>query len=119
MMEIVVYALLAIGLFFQAMGAIALHRFPDVYTRMHGTTKCTTLGSIFMCSGVVVYGAVLAFSGEAQYAILSVHSLVAALFLLLTNPAGAHAIARAAHRSGVMPKLAVVDRLQEAKKDDF
>ncbi len=119
MIEILIYALLGIGLFFQTMGAMALYRFPDVYTRMHGTTKCTTLGSIFMCLGVIVYGAALAFPGEAQYAILSVHSLIAVLFLLLTNPAGAHAIARAAHRSGVMPKLAVVDRLKEARKDDF
>jgi len=33
---------------------------------------------------------------------------------MVTNAAGSHAIARAAHRSGVMPKKAVVDRLKEA-----
>jgi len=32
---------------------------------------------------------------------------------LLTNPTGAHAIARAAHRSGVKPVGAVVDDLEK------
>ncbi|PIV67874.1 MAG: cation:proton antiporter, partial [Euryarchaeota archaeon CG01_land_8_20_14_3_00_38_12] len=35
--------------------------------------------------------------------------------LLITNPTGAHAIARAAHRSGIMPKQAVTDELKEDK----
>jgi len=40
---------------------------------------------------------------------------VALVCLIITNPTGAHAIARAAHRSGVMPKQAVIDELKEAK----
>jgi multicomponent Na+:H+ antiporter subunit G len=40
--------------------------------------------------------------------------------ILLTNPVGAHAIARAAHRSGVQPVGAVIDELAEKpmKKTD-
>jgi multicomponent Na+:H+ antiporter subunit G len=33
---------------------------------------------------------------------------------VITNATGAHAIARAAHRSGVMAKQAVIDELKEA-----
>ena len=43
------------------------------------------------------------------------HTIVALAALVITNPTGAHAIARAAHRSGVKPKFAVVDRLEEMK----
>lgn len=108
-----VYLFLGIGMFFQIMGTLALHRFPDVYTRMHGATKCTTFGSIFIYLGVIVYGILMCFGGQAAYATLSIHTFVVMMLILFTNPTGAHAIARAAHRSGVMPKHAIVDRLEE------
>ncbi|MDP2973600.1 MAG: monovalent cation/H(+) antiporter subunit G, partial [Candidatus Diapherotrites archaeon] len=44
-MEWLIFVFIAIGLIFQALGSISLHRFPDAYTRMHGTTKCATFGS--------------------------------------------------------------------------
>ena len=47
---------------------------------------------------------------------LAIHTLVALIAILLTNPTGAHAIARAAHRSGVMPIGAVVDHLKDEIK---
>ena len=51
--------------------------------------------------------------GNINGSVLSIHSIFALIAILLTNPVGAHAIARAAHRSGVMPAKAVVDDLQE------
>ena len=111
-----VYVLLGIGIVFQTLGTVALHRFPDVYTRLHGATKCTTFGSIFIYLGVIVYGAMLVFKGDMGSVVLSTHTLVVLLMLLVTNPTGAHAIARAAHRSGVMPVQAVVDMLAEDSK---
>lgn len=112
---IVVYALLAVGVVFQVLGVLALHRFPDVYTRMHGATKCTTFGSIFIYLAVIAHGATMFFGGQVFYASLSTHTLVVMLMLLVTNPTGAHAIARAAYVSGVKPKNAVVDRLKGVK----
>ena len=47
---------------------------------------------------------------------LSIHTLIALVAILLTTPTGAHAIARAAHRSGTKPVKAVVDDLEEEKK---
>ena len=44
--------------------------------------------------------------------VLAIHTGVALVAILLTNPTGAHAIARAAHKSGVKPVKAVVDDLE-------
>ncbi len=104
------YALICFGLAFQFLGSIALHRFPDVYTRMHGTTMCTTFGSIFIILGIAFYG--LLQSDTALF----LHPLVALVFLLLTNPTGTHAIARAARFSGIKPKHAITDSLAGGKK---
>ena len=110
---ILAYILLGIGMVFQTLGSLALHRFPDVYTRLHGATKCTTFGSIFIYLGVIVY----AISFEDSLGIqLAIHTIVAMILILITNPTGAHAITRAAHKSGVMPKFAVVDRLKEERR---
>lgn len=92
---IFVYLLLTIGLIFQIFGVLALHRFPDVYTRLHGATICTTFGSIFLYLGVIVYGLSLSFS---------VHVFLIMAILLITNPTASHAIARAAYRSGISPR---------------
>ena len=108
--------LLAIGILFNALGVIGLLRFPDLYTRMHATTKATTFGSIFTCLAVIVYGLALFFTrADSQYLTLAIHAFLAMVTLAFTNAISAHAIARAAHRSGIYPKLAVCDRLAEAK----
>jgi multicomponent Na+:H+ antiporter subunit G len=111
-----VYVFIGIGLIFQTLGILSLFRFPDVYTRLHGTTMCTTFGSIFIYLGVVAYGIIIYLSGRPEYLALPVHTIVVMIMVILTNPVGSHAIARAAHRSGVMPKHAIVDVLAEHEK---
>ncbi len=111
----IIYLFLVIGLLFNFLGCIGLLRFPDVYTRLHAATKCTTFGSIFTSLAVILYGLVWWYDGAGAYSALTLHTIVALLALIITNPTGAHAIARAAHRSGVMPARAVVDKLQEVK----
>ncbi|RLB88514.1 MAG: cation:proton antiporter [Deltaproteobacteria bacterium] len=114
-MEYLIYIFLVVGLIFNCLGSIGLLRFPDVYTRLHAATKCTTFGSIFICLAVALYGLVFWYNGDAGYSGLTIHTLIALAALLATNPTGAHAIARAAHRSGIKPKYAVVDKLSEAE----
>jgi multicomponent Na+:H+ antiporter subunit G len=109
----IIYVFIGFGMVFQILGALALLRFPDVYTRLHGATKCTTFGSIFIYLGVIIYGLASYFSGNAGFLSLSVHTFLVLSLLMVTNPTGAHAIARAAHRSGVKPRYAVIDRLNE------
>ncbi|MFO8033769.1 MAG: monovalent cation/H(+) antiporter subunit G [Candidatus Bipolaricaulota bacterium] len=112
-MNALLYILLAVGVVFNALGAVALIRFPDVYTRIHGATKCTTFGSIFSIVAVVIYGFV---QGGGEGGTLAVHSLFALIFLLLTNPTGSHALARGAHRGGIKPAQAVVDHMEKGKR---
>ncbi|HMZ31255.1 MAG: monovalent cation/H(+) antiporter subunit G [Methanoregulaceae archaeon] len=113
--ELLIIICLAIGIIFNSLGVIGLLRFPDLYTRMHATTKATTFGSVFTTLAVIVYSISLYLSTiDSQFIVLGVHAFIAAFALAFTNAIGSHAIARAAHRSGIMPSPAVVDRLKEA-----
>jgi len=115
--EYLIWIFLIIGLTFNGLGVIGLLRFPDVYTRLHAATKATTFGSIFTSLAVVTYAFTqLYLNGNSANLQLGIHTIIAMICLLLTNPVGAHAIARAAHRSGVMPEKAVIDKLAEVKK---
>jgi multicomponent Na+:H+ antiporter subunit G len=117
MMREIIYLLLGIGVAFNLLGSLGLLRFPDVYTRLHAGTKCTTFGSIFICFAAIAFGLWQWYDGNEAMSTLAVHSLFALIAILLTNPTGAHAIARAAYRSGVKPAQAVVDHLAGPEGD--
>jgi len=115
----ILYIFMGVGVFFNLLAGIGLLRFPDVYTRLHAGTKCTTFGSIFLIGTVILIGLYYWFTqGDTNSSVIAIHSIIALIAILLTNPTGAHAIARAAHRSGVKPVGAVVDDLENktAKK---
>ena len=119
--DVLIYACLGISLFFNALGAVGILRFPDFYTRLHPATKCTTFGGIFACLAAMLFGIKLALGGNPSMFILSIHVFIVLVCLLLTNPTGAHAIARAAHRSGIYPKTwggkpVEIDMLYEEKE---
>ena len=116
MFNIIIYILLFLGIFFSLLGALGIIRFPDVYTRLHAGTKCTTFGSIFLVGSVILLGFKQWYEGSADGSVLAIHAIVALAAILITNPTGAHAIARAAHKSGIAPVKAVVDHLQEDTK---
>ncbi len=103
-----------LGLLINTLGTISLYRFPDVYTRMHGSTKCTTFGTMSLAFGVILYAIIRRLqSGEVRFSVLAVHVTIAVFALLISNATGAHVLARAAHRSKAFPKDAVVDSLAE------
>jgi multicomponent Na+:H+ antiporter subunit G len=110
--------LLLVGLFFNCLGVIALYRFPDLYTRLHGATKCTTFGTLFTLFALLLYSFVrfMAMEGESRFLVFFIHAIIAGIVLLISNPTGSHALARAAHRSGVLPEPAIVDALEEMEK---
>lgn len=108
-----IFFFLIIGIFFNLLAGLGLLRFPDVYTRLHAGTKCTTFGSIFICGSVILIGLKIWFYGDMNGSVMAIHTSFALVAILLTNPVGAHAIARAAHRSGVKPFGAVVDHLEK------
>lgn len=114
--DLLILICIIIGLTFNLLGIVGLMRFPDVYTRLHATTKSTTFGSLFLCLGVITYGlSSLVTTSDGQYLMLVLHTVVAIIALAATNAVGSHAIARAAHRSGQAPQQAVVDRLAEVR----
>ena len=118
-LDIFTYIFIGIGCFFNLLAAVGLHRFPDVYTRLHAGTKCTTFGSIFLILAVVVQsvGMWAVEGARSPQSIMTIHSLLALVALAVTNATGAHAMARAAHRSGEKPARAVVDDLEETEHD--
>lgn len=117
--DYLLYILFGIGVFFNLLGSLGLLRFPDVYTRLHAGTKCTTFGSIFLIGSVILMGVktwfVDGWTVGSDGSVLAFHAAAALVAILLTNPTGAHAIARAAYKSGVKPVGAVVDALDKPK----
>ena len=86
--------LLVFGTFFMAVGSIGLLRMPDLYTRMHAITKAATLGIAGLVTGAIVA------LGTPDVAIKGVLAIV---FQFLTNPVGAHMVARAAYHHLKVP----------------
>ena len=84
--------LIAIGVFFNLAGCVGLIRLPDVYNRLQAATKCVTLGTALILLSVVFF---------TGFNAIGVKALLCIWFVLMTAPTGAHAIARAAHRSGI------------------
>jgi len=82
-------------LFFLLVATVGLLRLPDVYNRLHATSKCDTLGA-----GLVLLS--LALQSEAAVAIRLVLLII---FILVTNPTAAHVIARAAYTTGIRPLI--------------
>jgi multicomponent Na+:H+ antiporter subunit G len=107
---------LVIGLAFNGLGVAGILRFPDVYTRLHAETKATTFGSVFIALSVIFYCLYQLATGHGRsFLILALHTVVAVVLLAFTNAVGAHAIARAAHRSGTKPSPSVTDKFEEAQ----
>lgn len=114
MIEWLLGAFLGIGVFFNLLASIGILRFPDVYTRIHAATKCTTFGTIFIVLATVVYSihSYYRVAREPAWITMGIHSALVLIFLVLTNPVGAHAIGRAARKSGIRPYGVVIDELE-------
>ncbi|NJE01134.1 monovalent cation/H(+) antiporter subunit G [Thermococcus sp. JdF3] len=103
-------ALVLIGTFFYLLSALGLIRMPDVYNRMQTSTKSATLGSLGVMVGVGIWALGTDFGSAAWLT----KTVVIAVFLLLTNPISAHALIRAAYKSGIpLWEGSVVDKYRE------
>ncbi|WP_337867445.1 monovalent cation/H(+) antiporter subunit G [Meiothermus sp.] len=94
MLDLVVYALVSVGIFFLFIAAIGVVRMPDLYNRMHATSKAGTLGVGLILVAVAVF---------YQDLSIATRALSALAFVILTAPVAAHALGRAAYLSGVKP----------------
>ena len=85
---------MALGILFAVVGNIGVLKFPDVYTRLHASSKCSTTTVISVLIGCVLL---------AGFTITSGRILVIMLFFLLTGPVTAHIIGRRAWKRGLLP----------------
>ncbi len=114
MIEIIASIIILIGSLFLLLASIGLIRMPDIYNRMQAGTKATTLGSILIFIGFILYQP----DNWTKYILLI-------LFIFLTNPLASHALARAAHYLGVpvilkdknSPDIPCHDDLQKFKEE--
>jgi len=99
-----------VGLCFDFLGCLGLVRLPDVYNRLQAATKCVTMGT---CS--ILFGTFLIVGWSAP----GIKALLCIVFLLLTAPVAAHAIARGAHRAGVkLWEGSVIDRYAQDQEGE-
>lgn len=100
---------IGIGLLFDLFGCIGLVRMPDVYNRLQASTKCVTFGT---CS--IMFGTFL----MVGFCATGVKALLLIVFVVLTAPVSAHALARGAHISGVkLWEKSVIDKYEEDHKE--
>lgn len=84
------------GLFFVLAGTLGVLRLPDFYTRIHAAGMTDTLGAELILLGLMIQ------SGFTQ---TTLKLLMVSFFLFLTSPTATHAVANAAFKAGLKPKL--------------
>jgi multicomponent Na+:H+ antiporter subunit G len=83
---------MTVGICFNLLGCLGLVRLPDIYNRLQASTKCVTLGTLLLLTGVIILHG---------FGSMGVKAIVCLWFVAMTSPTAAHAIGRAAHRGGI------------------
>lgn len=91
-LEIIVCLLIVVGLFFTLAGVVGVLRMPDTFCRLQSATNIATMGAMPIALACSIYG-----FGNSNTS-LGVKALIIVIFLLITNPVAAHAMARAAYK---------------------
>ena len=94
--DIIMYILLAIGLFFTLVGVIGVLRMHDVYGRLQASTCIPTLGNICLMIAGIIYAATHSLGGSTI-----VKLVIIMLMILCTNPISNHALLKGAYKGGV------------------
>lgn len=102
-MDAVGATLVVLGSFFAFAGSLGIVRLPDLYTRLHASSKAVTLGVGGVAVGSLLMGPSLATGAKI---------LLSVIFLFFTAPISSHAIGRAGYYSGVK-------MCPETAKDDY
>ncbi len=105
MNEVLGTVFIVIGLAFDFFGCLGLVRLPDVYNRLQAATKCVTLGTCGILFGLFLF---------RGFTAAGLKALLCLIFIILTAPVSAHALARGAYISGVkLWDKSVVDKYGE------
>ena len=92
MAQVLSLAFLFLGAAFMLIAAIGVARMPDLFMRLHASTKSATLGAGFLMLGAAIHFGELAIGARA---------LAVMVFFVVTAPVAAHVIGRAAYFAGV------------------
>lgn len=98
-LRIAIDVLIAIGLFFALAGTKGILKMPDTFSRMQASTCIPTLGMLCTMIGALLYAIFV-----MQSAGTAVKVALVAILILVTNPVGAHAIAKGAYKAGIRPE---------------
>jgi len=88
------YFFLLFGVVDVLIGMIGLVRLPDIYNRLHATTKIATTGAFFVLLSILI---------QSGFTPLGLKAIAIGFFLLMTAPVAGHVIARAAYHIHVPP----------------
>lgn len=94
------------------LAAVGVLRMPDVYTRIQAAAKGGTLGLGLLAAATATH-----FGDLASWTT----AVLLMVFIAMTSPVAAHLIARAAHRLGIEPLVALNaegDLGNQARRDD-
>ena len=80
------------GSLFIFIAALGVLRMPELYVRIHSSTKAGTLGL-----GLILLSVAMHFQDFG----ITIRAAVTTIFIVLTAPVAAHVIGRAAYRTGV------------------
>ena len=105
-MTIVSDIFLVIGGLFFLLGGLGVFRMPDTFNRIQAGTKATTLGAFATLIGVAF--------AEPSWTIKIVLIII---FIILSNPIGSSAIAKAAYKAKQIPDNLVQDDLAKRGED--
>lgn len=107
MTEIIISFFVIIGAIFMLLGAIAIIRLPDSYTRINAATKASTVGVVGIMIGLFLFF-IYAHQGVNGKILLTI------VFVFLTAPISGFMMARSAYHAGVpMWKQSVRDDLKD------
>ena len=105
-MDVISSILVVAGAVLALISAIGLHRFRDVFARIHAAGKAAPLGAVMVFTATAIQ---LGDPGDIEKLALTL------LLLGLTFPTGVHMVARAAYRSGTERRPDMdVDELADA-----
>ncbi|MEX2494673.1 MAG: monovalent cation/H(+) antiporter subunit G [Woeseia sp.] len=100
LLDIISWVLLVSGGAFVFIGGVGALRMPDFYTRMHAASLTDTLGTILVLLGIIL---------QAGFTLSAVKLLAVMVFLLLTAPTAAYALANAARLARLAPERRALD----------
>ncbi|WP_240376517.1 monovalent cation/H(+) antiporter subunit G [Bacillus piscicola] len=90
----IVGILVLFGALLNLISAIGIIRLPDVYSRLHASTKAATLGVMCILIGTFLFFSIV--DGD-----INARILLAIVFIFITSPVGGHLISRAGYHAGV------------------